>query len=496
MREPAPLRYSDSELVLGIVGAVGADLQSFDKILRQRISLFNYKTNPIRLSEFLENLENVDLGIKLTKSPEAARLDTYMTAGNKVRELTERGDILSLYAAQKINDARKDDHEPQPRTVHIIRSLKHPDEARTLRQIYGGGFFLIGVFATEKERSAYLTKDLGCTPEKAKELMKRDEDEQKEFGQKTRDTFQLADVFIPVSKKKPLWRFLDLVFGHPFRTPTKDEYAMFLAFAAALRSADLSRQVGAVIMSANGEIVATGANDVPTAGGGLYWSGKGDKRDWKRGRDENEKRRNALIIEIMKKFDSEPEKGDELLNRGKELFAGSDLMDIMEFGRAVHAEMEALLAAARSGISPVGGTLYTTTFPCHNCAKHIVAAGIRRVVYVEPFPKSKAVDLHGDSITLMGSKNKVKFEPFSGIGPRRFFDLFSMGLSSGSKIERKHGGGAVEFDRSSVQLRVSMPPTSYIEREKLAVSELYIEREKLAVSELAIEEGSDEENQA
>ena len=147
-------------------------------------------------------------------------------------------------------------------------------------------------------------------------------------------------------------------------------------------------------------------------------------------------------------------------------------MDIMEFGRAVHAEMEALLSVARSGVSPVDGTLYTTTFPCHNCAKHIVAAGIKRVVYVEPFPKSKAVDLHGDSITLKGEANKVKFEHFSGIGPRRFFDLFSLGLSSGYKIVRKSGGNTVKFERSLAQLRVPMAPTSYIEREKVVTSGL------------------------
>ena len=63
----------------------------------------------------------------------------------------------------------------------------------------------------------------------------------------------------------------------------------------------------------------------------------------------------------------------------------------------VHAEMEALLSCARSGVSPVGGTLYSTTFPCHNCAKHIVAAGLRRVVYVEPYPKSRAVEFFNRS---------------------------------------------------------------------------------------------------
>lgn len=61
---------------------------------------------------------------------------------------------------------------------------------------------------------------------------------------------------------------------------------------------------------------------------------------------------------------------------------------------ADHAEMAALMSCARSGGSPVDGTLYCTTFRCHNCAKHIVAAGIRSVVYVEPYPKSKAKDLY------------------------------------------------------------------------------------------------------
>ena len=59
-------------------------------------------------------------------------------------------------------------------------------------------------------------------------------------------------------------RFVDLVFGKPFETPTADELGMYFARAAALRSADLSRQVGAVIMRNPGEIIAIGYNDVPS----------------------------------------------------------------------------------------------------------------------------------------------------------------------------------------------------------------------------------------
>ena len=70
--------------------------------------------------------------------------------------------------------------------------------------------------------------------------------------------------------KNSLWRILDLIFGSPYLTPTFDEYAMFMAFTSSLRSADLSRQVGAVIAN-NNEIIASGANDSPRAGGGLYW---------------------------------------------------------------------------------------------------------------------------------------------------------------------------------------------------------------------------------
>ena len=467
------LSYPDSELVLGIVSPVGVDLAIFDRALQQRLERFKYKVNTIRLSEFLKT---IDVGVRLKDNTPAERIDTYMSAGNKARELAGRGDVLALYAAQRINAERPQQNEPRPLTVHILRSLKHPDEVRTLRRIYGTGFFLVAASATQQQRLNYLKDDQGCTPEQAERLIRRDEDEAIEFGQKTRETFQLADVFVPVSGKEQLWRFLDLIFGAPFETPSQDEYGMFLAFAASLRSADLSRQVGAVILSAHGELISTGTNDVPASGGGLYWPGKSDKRDWKRKGDENERRRNALVVEIMKKAfpeDSADEK--TLLKKGKELFSDTSLMNITEFGRAVHAEMEALLSAARSGISPLGGTLYTTTFPCHNCAKHIVASGIKRVVYVEPYPKSQAIALHGDSITLTGEKNKVMFEPFHGVGPRRFFDLFSVGLSSGYKIERKADGRAAIFDRSSARLRVPMPPTSYIEREKVAASDLVTE---------------------
>ena len=109
-----------------------------------------------------------------------------------------------------------------------------------------------------------------------------------------------------------------------------------------------------------------------------------------------------------------------------ELWAGG-LKDLTEFGRAVHAEMNALLDAALRGVPVAGATLHSTTFPCHNCARHIIGAGIARVVFIEPYTKSRAERLHADAATIARTgrdPEKVAFEPFVGVAPRRYLEMF------------------------------------------------------------------------
>ena len=83
----------------------------------------------------------------------------------------------------------------------------------------------------------------------------RDEEETgNSFGQRVRDTFPIADLFVIATERTQIEpairRFIELVFGHPFHTPSVDEFAMFHARSTALRSSDLSRQVGCRISSA------------------------------------------------------------------------------------------------------------------------------------------------------------------------------------------------------------------------------------------------------
>jgi dCMP deaminase len=61
--------------------------------------------------------------------------------------------------------------------------------------------------------------------------------------------------------------------------------------------------------------------------------------------------------------------------------------------RTVHAEMNAILFAAKYGVPIEGATLYTTHQPCLNCAKAIINSGIDRVVYEFPYRKREGLDL-------------------------------------------------------------------------------------------------------
>ena len=476
-------KYADSELIIGLVAAVGTDLENLKRVISERLPAFGYQCTDIRVSsDIIKKYGNV----RKTEN-NFDRISAYMEEGNNLREKAGDNSILALGVAAAINEKRqKPNNVPRPikKMAFIINSIKHPDEVHRLRQIYSNGFFLIGVHADEKRRHDYLTNNLGIENNQASSLISRDADESKKNGQHTRDTFHLSDFFVHYDGnadkfQNDVWRLLDLIFGKPFITPTFDEFAMFMAFSASLRSADLSRQVGAVIAQDN-NIVSTGANDVPKSGGGLYWSEYNndgteiidveDGRDYKRGEDSNAIEKQKIIDAISQCIPDGI--SEELKGQFMDNLRGSRIKDITEYGRVVHAEMESILACARNNISTVKAHLYCTTFPCHNCAKHIISAGISRVVYVEPYAKSKALEFHSDSISIdKTQKNNVIFEPFVGVGPRAFFNLFSMNLGSGYALNRKTSeGAAIEWKQTNGRLRMQMLPCSYLEREEQAAN--------------------------
>ncbi len=133
--------------------------------------------------------------------------------------------------------------------------------------------------------------------------------------------------------------------------PSWDEYFMKITELVATRSTCLRRSVGAIVVK-NKRILTTGYNGPP---------------------------------EGLKHCD---ELGGCLRDKLK-IPSG----ERMELSRAVHAEQNAIIQAAKLGISIEGGEMYVTTHPCFICAKMIINAGIKRIVYKEGYPDKFAKDI-------------------------------------------------------------------------------------------------------
>lgn len=487
-----PRNSKDSELVLGLITTVGTNVDEVINDIREHLVFFKYQVEVISVSEqILSQFDNEEVQVW---DSEFDRISHFMDLGNRIRTKTKDNSILMKGVARELFLKRaKDDKgfaQPRSRVAYIIKSLKHPDEVDFMRDAYGDAFHLIGVTSSYARRRKTLIERKGLTEKAAIALLDRDLNEDLEQGQHTRDAFQHSDYFICATEDSDqiynaVGRLIDLLFGNPFISPNFDEYAMFMAYAASLRSADLSRQIGAVI-TRNNEILSMGVNDCPRFGGGLYWPIPGqhgefidepDGRDYMKGEDSNKIEQEKIISSILSNLKLEDT--EENIKCIKKAGIG----DLTEYGRVVHGEMEAILSCARNNISCRGATLYATTFPCHNCAKHIIAAGIKRVVYIEPYPKSKAFQFYTAEISdAVQDEKKVIFEPFVGVGPQRFVDLFAISSTRWYNKKRKDKHGKkLEWKREEAELRSSANLFNYLDAEETAL--LSFEDETVAMND-------------
>jgi deoxycytidylate deaminase len=461
--DPSPSTDQRPELVFALVGGAGTRLKVLAGELKKALATFEYRTEDIGLSDLLENFTGWTT--EPTGMSEFDRIRHRQDMGNAFRKRLNKGDALARAGIAQIRTRRTEiagrPDRPAPACAYIMHQLKHPDEVDLLRQVYGSSFFLIAGHAPRKQRVEELVRRMvrkealredSHLESKAFEVITIDEKQDDDiFGQNTRDTYPKADFFAnsEVSLEYEVHRFVDLLFGHPFHTPQPDEYAMYQASAVSLRSSDDNRQVGAVIVNQShdqqgyikiADVIAVGMNEVPRGGGGFYW-GKftPDCRDQKLlegGEDRAAEIKISALTELIKKIIQKRWLKKRVSIQDAHALArdllkdlrGTQFLDIGEFSRPVHAEMAALIDAARRGVSVDGHSMYVTTFPCHNCAKHIIAAGIRRVVYLEPYPKSRAQGLYREEITLDEKEEvgKVAFFAFTGIAPRQYRLLFSM----------------------------------------------------------------------
>jgi len=379
-----------SELVVALAGPVGSGVSTTAVALAELLeNEFGYSVETVKVSDIINEKAGL-VGHQAVPIDDSERIHKLQQAGSALRERLGE-DVLANFCIERIHAGRdEDDTAKVRRHCTIIDSLKNPGEVDRLRTVYGDLFWLVGIFAPEEVRISRLK---AATPNSAyiQLINDQDYDEGTEYGQSVKDTMSIADMFIrndaqnTIQLHSVLETFLDRIFEVGVSTPNTDETAMFAAASVAMQSACLSRQVGAVIQNQHGELVGQGANDVPKFDGGLYSSNLPPALDhrcynWKNKICHNDAEKDAIFDQIAKfaretfNETSKVEVEEFLMKVRKSRVKG-----LIEFSRAVHAEMAAIVSAARDGLGQVrGATLFTTTFPCHNCARHIVAAGIRK----------------------------------------------------------------------------------------------------------------------
>ncbi|EMH4105930.1 MULTISPECIES: anti-phage dCTP deaminase [Serratia] len=432
------------ELIVGLCGAIGSGIKSLKDQLLHCLTQNGYHVEHIRISDLISDFGKVST-IHLDSYQ---RYDTLQNVGDTLRK--EHGNfICAELAVLSIQERREAIYGGESseltkntkKTAYIIDQIKHPSEVELFNQVYKSNFYLVGLLRTVSERIQNL-KDEAIGNDNISKIIERDRKSKEKNGQQVEETLQLSDYFIKNLDtdvmRRSVQRLIDLIHGVNHITPSKDESGMYSAYSASLGSACLSRQVGASIMDIEGNVIATGRNDVPAFGGGLYTSESSkDKRCFNKNGCHND-RHKALLKNEIKSILQE----NGLLNANElaeTIMKETKAKYLIEYSRAVHAEMDAIIALARNtNIGTTGNSLYCTTYPCHVCARHIVAAGIKRVVYIEPYEKSLALQLHDDTICQPDhapSHDKVLFENFEGVAPKRYAKFF------GYNRKRKNANG-------------------------------------------------------
>jgi len=483
------------EIIIALCGPIGSPLHETAEQISFSLKKYGYKTYDIRLSDLIR-INSKYTSINIDESTKLKKFKSLITVGDKLRE-TYGSDILAKLAIAKISAERKknfgefDDIVNESskgeaskiknqKICHIIDSVKNSSELELLKSIYGKMIFSIGVFSPLEARRENLSKINSLSVEDIAELINTDSGEEFDHGQSVRDTFPKCDYFLRVDSGlaelgnaeaksqilSKLERFFKLIFRSSVISPTEEENAMYAATSAARNSACLSRQVGAAVTSSSGELLSTGWNDVPRNGGGLY--GKQsirlkvidpDHRCYTlQNRNCSNDAEKRILAEVV--IDSLVKEKIILVKKREAaiqtIIKNSRLKDLIEFSRAVHAEMHAILGASRvAGERILGGKIFVTTYPCHSCARHIIASGISEVYFIEPYRKSLALKLHSDAMTesVIETDEKVKLIQFDGVAPTRFLELFESGSrkSKAGVLELATEGAAMPVDSVSLK---------------------------------------------
>lgn len=380
---------------------------------------------------------------------------------------------------KKMRDKKTKNKKNKMGKVYFIDQLKNTGEQEVLEKLYGENYIQISCFSSyinrdknikEKcHKEKFLKKDVKneekiltnilnkIEPKSLRKialnfesmfsdfihkLMKKDSEEidvslsKKDFdttkrrshGQEISKLYHKSHFFINLDSQdieKQINKIVKVIFGKYDEFPSQDEFGMAIAYVASKRSNfPGDRHIGASILSEDGEVLSVGEIRAPVPHSNPE---RCDQNVIEEGYNNYTLQKKELlkwVEDLVKKCDK------QLRNPENEEHLKKWLNDSLDFHPCTHAEMSAIADAAKIGISIRNATLYTTTFPCHLCAKDIITCAIKRVVFLEAYPKSKNDKLYAKILDFDSSEHRrletVPFDSFFGVGPRKYNYYYSL----------------------------------------------------------------------
>ncbi len=394
----------DNPQIIGLTGSFGSGCSYIAKnILKKR----GYEI--LSLAEILKEEFKTQKGKDAVKSPRRELQDF----GDEIREEKGRDFLASKVIQQVDKSVAKNESKKW-----VVKSIRNPSEVLAFRE-RSRNFFLFGVYADVEVRWNRVRGEYNNDKRQFDDDDRNDSGRNNpRHGQRVGDCFYEADVVIRnnddfdvvgnadfVRFEEQLEQYVQLTEEPLTRKKPirKEEPLMAMAYALSQRSSCLKRKVGAVIVDEVGNVVSSGYNEVPRHEQPCEQRYRGCYREWLY---------SELFKQLLGKFKELKGKEEEL----KKVFRGAFKM--MDKCRALHAEDIAIVNLARSGtsVSLPSCVLYTTTYPCRQCASRISDAGIKRVIYLEPYPDKEA------RLILKGSGVNDQF--FEGVTFKAYFRLY------------------------------------------------------------------------
>ena len=402
------------------------------------------------------------------------------------REVHQNGNCEHIYDVVKLINVliKGKSHIPDNfgRRI-VIDSIRNSLEALYLKERYAG-FYLIAVHDNQnrelhlREKIKNLISEENEEPDP--ELINRLYERIKDLSDAEADNKDyekgrfyspnvaqcIADAEIHVVNNSPLdekapdfytleeqWmKYASLILHPGLITPSAEERCMVVAYSAKFNSGCLSRQVGAVITNQYHSIRTIGWNDVPYGQvpcslrdlNDLMDQSLPEKKNLKYTYSDFERGNIATYDNGTKNFKQKIRSDYADLNKDNQdnlkglpfsycfktlenRYSGNNNQ---VYTRSLHAEENAMLQMVKYGGEPLrNGIIYVTASPCELCSKKLYQIGIRKIVYIDPYP-----GISKEHIIGCGYK-RPELKPFQGAYGRAYYKLFQPFMSYKDELE-------------------------------------------------------------